>query len=314
MNKKNILGVGITDASEKEVLEYIIKNLENFTEKSYFVTPNPEFLVLANKNITFKNILNNADLALADGVGVMIAAKILGKPLRDRFTGVDLVKNLCEVVSEKPITVGFLGGRGGVAELTAECLRKKYPKLKVGFVGEEWPNEKLSDSTHSLKDSSKPSGNTSLIHEDGSHPTAENFYQKSLGDSVKNSFREEYRQSDRLPRHKLTVKYASQKVSCSDHTPSAMRHLPIDILFVAYGAPKQEFWISKNLPKIPVKIAIGVGGAFDYISGKIPRAPGFLRNFGLEWLFRLIVQPWRIKRQLSLFEFIYLVLKERMSQ
>lgn len=88
----------------------------------------------------------------------------------------------------------------------------------------------------------------------------------------------------------------------------------IDILFVAFGAPKQEFWISEYLEKIPVKIAIGVGGAFDYISGKTPRAPLFLQNIGLEWLFRLIMQPWRIKRQLSLLQFIWLVIKEKLSK
>lgn len=91
-------------------------------------------------------------------------------------------------------------------------------------------------------------------------------------------------------------------------------NLAIDILFVAFGAPKQEMWISKNLNKIPVKIAIGVGGAFDYISGKTLRAPGFIRNIGLEWLFRLIAQPWRIKRQLALLEFIWLVIKEKLKK
>jgi N-acetylglucosaminyldiphosphoundecaprenol N-acetyl-beta-D-mannosaminyltransferase len=88
----------------------------------------------------------------------------------------------------------------------------------------------------------------------------------------------------------------------------------IGILFVAFGAPKQEFWINENLDKIPVKVAIGVGGAFDYISGKTPRAPTFIRSIGLEWLFRLVVQPWRIKRQLALIEFIWLVVKEKLSQ
>jgi len=85
-------------------------------------------------------------------------------------------------------------------------------------------------------------------------------------------------------------------------------------LFVAFGAPKQEFWISENLNKIPVKVAIGVGGAFDYISGKIPRAPRFIRNIGFEWLFRLVVQPWRMKRQLSLIKFAWLIAKEKISK
>lgn len=70
-----------------------------------------------------------------------------------------------------------------------------------------------------------------------------------------------------------------------------------DILFVAYGAPKQEIWIQQNLHKFPsVKKAIGIGGAFDFIAGKRKRAPKLMQKFGLEWLFRLAQEPSRIKR------------------
>lgn len=82
----------------------------------------------------------------------------------------------------------------------------------------------------------------------------------------------------------------------------------VDILFVAFGHTKQEKWIANNLGKIPVKIAMGVGGALDYLSGSIPRAPIWLRSLGFEWLFRLIVQPTRIKRQLALLQYLWLLL------
>lgn len=239
LDKKNILGVGITNATKEEVLEYITKSLENHHKKYFVVTPNPEFLVLANKNPKFKNILNNAELALADGIGVILAGKFVAKPLKERMTGVELLESLCKAVAEKPITVGFLGGRENVAEKTAECLVKKYPGLKVAFADPEY-----------------------------------NFY-KNYND------------------------YNGYK--------------RIDLLFVAFGAPKQEIWTSENLEKIPVKIAIGVGGAFDYISGKIPRAPVWVQKIGFEWLFRLVIQPWRLKRQLALLEFVWLVLKEKIS-
>lgn len=87
----------------------------------------------------------------------------------------------------------------------------------------------------------------------------------------------------------------------------------VDILFVAFGSPKQELWIAKNLKNIPATVSIGVGGAFDFVSGKVPRSPKILRKLGLEWLFRLIIQPWRIKRQLSLITFVFLVLKEKIK-
>jgi N-acetylglucosaminyldiphosphoundecaprenol N-acetyl-beta-D-mannosaminyltransferase len=69
--------------------------------------------------------------------------------------------------------------------------------------------------------------------------------------------------------------------------------------------------MADTVGKIPVKVMIGVGGAFDYISGTVPRAPKIFRAIGMEWLFRLVVQPWRIKRQLALLEFVYLVLKQK---
>jgi len=279
IGKKNILGVDITEATKKEILEYIVKNLEKFKKKLFVVTPNPEFLVLASKNNTFKNVLNKADLASPDGIGVMIAAKFLGKPLRERFAGVDLVKSLCREVAEKPITVGFLGGRAGVAELTAECLRKKYPGLKVAFAGEEWleaQQTRISDDVR-LQSLEKLSSNSASLSK------------SRLQSKIKPTFN-------------------------SSESGLSRSMVSIDILFVALGAPKQEFWINKNLDKIPVKVAIGVGGAFDYISGKTPRAPTFIRSVGLEWLFRLVVQPWRIKRQLALIEFIRLVVKEKLSQ
>jgi len=70
-----------------------------------------------------------------------------------------------------------------------------------------------------------------------------------------------------------------------------------NILFVGLGSPMQEKWIYYNLDKMPsVKVAIGVGGAFDFISGKIKRAPKFLQKNGLEWLWRFILQPKRVNR------------------
>lgn len=70
-----------------------------------------------------------------------------------------------------------------------------------------------------------------------------------------------------------------------------------DILFVAFGSRKQEWWIDTYQSELPsVKLAMGVGGSFDFISGRVPRAPILMRQMGLEWLWRFIVQPWRWKR------------------
>lgn len=226
--KRKLLGVDFSIASKKEVLEYIVKNLD---QKYYVVTPNPELVIIANAIPAYKKVLNDAKIALPDGVGIMWAGKMLGVSLGEKITGVDLLESLCKEVAKRPITVGFLGGGSKIAEKTAECLKKRHFGLKISFFGSEIENFKDLKGT--------------------------------------------------------------------------------DILFVAFGSPKQELWIADNLKKLPVRVAIGVGGAFDMISGKVPRAPLFIRNLGLEWLFRLIIQPWRLKRQLSLLTFVFLVLKEK---
>ena len=87
-----------------------------------------------------------------------------------------------------------------------------------------------------------------------------------------------------------------------------------DILFVAYGAPQQEKWIARNLGRLGVPVAMGVGGAFDFISGHAKRAPGWMRRFGLEWLYRLCHEPWRWRRMLALPRFACLVLRARLGR
>jgi N-acetylglucosaminyldiphosphoundecaprenol N-acetyl-beta-D-mannosaminyltransferase len=81
-----------------------------------------------------------------------------------------------------------------------------------------------------------------------------------------------------------------------------------EILFVAYGAPAQELWIARNLERLGVSVAIGVGGSFDYVAGRARRAPVWMRERGLDWLWRLIMQPWRWKRMVALPRFAFLVL------
>lgn len=77
-----------------------------------------------------------------------------------------------------------------------------------------------------------------------------------------------------------------------------------DILFAALGAPRQEFWIRKNRNNLPVSVAMGVGGSFDVVSGKVKRAPLWMQKMKLEWLARLIKEPWRYKRMMALPKFV----------
>ncbi len=86
-----------------------------------------------------------------------------------------------------------------------------------------------------------------------------------------------------------------------------------DYVFVAFGAPMQEKWLVTHkelLTSAQVRVGMAVGGAFDMLLGLVPRAPKLLQLVGLEWLFRLVMQPWRWKRQLQLLSFIKLVARE----
>lgn len=88
----------------------------------------------------------------------------------------------------------------------------------------------------------------------------------------------------------------------------------IDIMFVAYGMGQQEFWIKRNSKRLNVGVFIGVGGAFDYISMVKRRAPRFLHNIGLEWFWRLLVEPRRIWRMRVLPIFAILVIWQVIGQ
>ncbi len=274
--KKNILGVNITDATEKEILEYIGKIVQKRTEKCYVVTPNPEIVVYATKHPEFKTVLNEAGIALCDGIGVLLAGKILNKPFKARVTGTDVLQSICKEVAEKPVTVGFLGGRDKIAEKTAKCLQKKHPSLKILLATSGNPDQKTV----------KMVKNAVIGKESNSKEIRTNDIDRSLN---------------------------MQKSDQNSDNSSLQAQQHIDILFVAFGFPKQEFWMHDNLSDLPVTVAIGVGGAFDYISENVPRAPKFFQQIGFEWLFRLCVQPWRIVRQLALIEFAWLVFKEKLK-
>ncbi len=256
LSKNTFLGVSITNETADNILEYLLQRLK-LDKKFYIVTPNPEILVYANTHKNFKNILNSAEISLADGAGLFVASILMGQPLKQRIPGVDFIDFICKNTVRNPISMGFLGGKGKVAEKTAECLKRKYPHLDIRFVGEEWPEGRLS-GRNKIKD--------------------------------------------------LRLKNITES---KDPKSYLLNHKSIDLLFVAFGHPKQEEWIYNNLDKISVKAAMGVGGAFNYISGSVTRAPFMIRAIGFEWLYRLVKEPWRWKRQLALFEFIKLIFKER---
>jgi N-acetylglucosaminyldiphosphoundecaprenol N-acetyl-beta-D-mannosaminyltransferase len=206
-------------------------------------TVNPEFVMDARRDPAFAGVLRRADLRVPDGVGVLLAARLLGKPLRERVTGSDGIFRLCERAALRGWRVYFLGAGEGVAAQTAQRLQARYPGLLVA-------------GTHS-----------------GS-PAAADWPELAK---------------------RLTAARP-------------------DLLFVAYGHPRQDFWIDRHRGELPVKVAIGVGGAFDFVAGVRTRAPRWIQRLGLEWLHRLVREPWRWRRMRKLPLFLLLVLGQAIRQ
>jgi len=116
----------------------------------------------------------------------------------------------------------------------------------------------------------------------------------------------------RYPALAVAGAFAGDATEAGDaDTLAAVSRARADIVLVAYGAPAQELWSERNLAASGATVAIGVGGTFDYLAGAVRRAPGWIRGIGLEWLYRLVRQPWRARRQVALWVFLGLVLRAR---
>ncbi|MFC1638295.1 WecB/TagA/CpsF family glycosyltransferase [Patescibacteria group bacterium] len=226
MEKIEVLKVKIDNLDKKSALE----KLDYFLRGDSFnqiVTINPEFVLEAQKNRRFRDILNNAELGLVDGVGINLAFWRNGMRLKSRMTGMNLIWNVLEKANEERLKVFLIASKDGISDwrTTRQAIRERYPFLKICGMNLN-PNV---TNANGLRNISKLQGS--------------------------------------------------------------------DILFCNFGAPHQEIFINSVRDcEAKIKLAVGVGGSFDFISGKIRRAPKFVRILGLEWLWRLFVQPWRIKR------------------
>jgi N-acetylglucosaminyldiphosphoundecaprenol N-acetyl-beta-D-mannosaminyltransferase len=118
--------------------------------------------------------------------------------------------------------------------------------------------------------------------------------------------------ADRYPGLQIAGCYAgSPRPEEEDAIVSQVRAARPDVLFVAYGAPRQDLWIARNQARSGVPVAVGVGGSFDFIIGESQRAPRWVQTAGLEWLHRLAREPWRLRRQMAIPHFMALVVLKR---
>lgn len=265
----NILGIRADSTSKAKVLRFVRAKISE-AKKFYIVTPNPEIVIEAQADKILFKVLANADLSLADGIGLAAAKKFLELPspkdpvrrfltlfaqglgvgfsiIFDRewlFTGFNLTRGremfleLVSLANKKGWRVYLLGDRQKSAQKAAEKLKYNFKKIKI--FASEGPN---------------------------------------LDEDVN-------------PISKTDTKIEEKAVT-------DINKVSPQLLFVGFGAPKQEKWVYKWLPKLKVGGAMVVGGAFDYISGAAELPPQWMAQNGLEWLWRLFREPNRAKRILT---------------
>jgi len=207
------------------------------------VTPNPEIIVAAQNDSELKNIMNSAALRVPDGISMVVVSRILGRPLKERVSGIDLMLKLVEVSAKKGYRLFLLGSAPGVAEEAANKLKNRFPSLQI--VG-----------------------------------TQDGFFGLPAGQAGDDS--------------KIIQK---------------IKNAQPDILFVGLGGGKQERWLKRHLQELGISVCMTIGGSLDVISGRKQRAPKWIQALYIEWLYRLITEPNRWKRQLALPKFLWLMFR-----
>lgn len=128
--KKEVLGVYFDDLTREEAVQAGTALLEE-DRFHYVVTPNPEFILAAEKDPAFRDVLNGADLVLADGVGVVYSAKIQGTPLKGRVPGIEFAADMLAVLNERGGRLYLLGAKPGVAEEAGRRIVERYSNITL---------------------------------------------------------------------------------------------------------------------------------------------------------------------------------------
>lgn len=239
----SILGVRVDDVTREEALALVAAFARSGTPHQ-IMTPNPEFVMLAQRDPDFRALLERVELAPVDGIGLKWAATLLGDRVRQIIPGSELVPLMAERGAPEKQRWFLLGAAEGVAAAAGAELQRRYPGLVIAGT---W------------------SGSPAPEHDDA----------------------------------------ICRRIEAT---------MPLDVLLVAYGAPAQDKWIARNQPRLRAPVAMAVGGTFNLLAGHSRRPPRLVKRLHLIWLFRLITEPWRWRRQLSLVHFAALVLREALRR
>lgn len=238
-----ILGIPFSNLDYDMALEYIIDNAKCVKKYIKIYTPNVDFAIKAHKSQHFLEILNRADLTLADGMPLVWASKFLGNPLKGKISGSSLFFKLCSIAEKNNIKIFLLGGLPNAAEIASKQLTSKYGDI---ISGTYCPNYGFIDDPDEVNKIIK------LISKSGSN-----------------------------------------------------------VVVVGLGAPLQEVFIDRFSKYYKVPVSMGLGGTIDFASGLRKMPPEFIKNFGMGWFWRLILEPKRLwKRYLiddmKFFYYLYL--------
>jgi len=238
----SFLGVRIDNLTMAEASTRIV-TLAQANEPAQVCFVNADCVNIACADDQYRTTLSQANLVLADGIGIRLAGAILDQNVRENVNGTDMLPYLCTAVEKAKLGIYLLGGKPGVAEDAAKWIAEHYPDLK------------LAGAAHGYFS----------------------------------------------PQEEAAV---LQDIN-SSHA---------DILLVALGAPRQDKWIATNKANLNTRVLIGVGGLLDFYSGRIPRAPFWVRELGMEWFYRFCQEPRRMWRRYFLgnLDFLYRVICERM--
>jgi len=239
MNKRiEILGTPLDCVTMDESIEIIDQAIQN-NQQILHTAINAGKIVLMCEDEDLYESTTKADLINADGQAIVWASRLLGKPLPERVSGIDLMDKIVQLASKRGYKIYFLGAKDEVV-------------LKVV-----------------------------------------NHYKQKFGPEIIAGYRNGYFNDDSAVINEINLSAA-------------------DIIFVGIRSPKKEIFLYENRDQLKPNLLMGVGGSFDVISGVIKRAPLWMQNNGLEWLYRVIQEPRRMWRRYLIgnIKFIMILLKE----
>jgi len=255
----DILGIDMDSTELVEVLAGVEEKISDSC-KFYIVTPNPELVLSATKNPALKQAMNSADFAIPDGIGLAQAAKFLSLPAPRNFPA-------------RLFTTFFQGLAVGFSTFFSQKWLTDYLEITKG-------RELFLDL---VKLAHKKDWRMFFL---GGLDNEAELSAKKLG--------ARFAKGPKLDNNANPISEVDTKlyIDIVKKINSFRPHL----LFVAFGNPKQEIWIYKNLSKLSIDGVMAVGGSFRYVAGLSKLPPKWMEGLGLEWVWRLITEPSRIRR------------------